>query len=147
MQTVLRKKRFYFILGGLVVFFLILINLTSFTPDAPRDVVPSPTPIPEKKQQDTTTDEEPLIPTPNPAYEAKIRQEPFWTLLPHWTDHYKVEYRDSADTILIHLFLPDIASNAEKNTLQVQYRDEALTWLRTNGADINSLTIRYRIYE
>jgi len=145
-HRLLQKKITYTIFAVLVILFVALINLSFLTEDTPVQQ-PIPTPTPAQREGPILTEEEPLIPTPNPTYETKIRQEPFWTRLPYWTERYKIEYRDSADVILIHLFLPKNATNAEKNTLQTQYRDEALRWLKENGANLEKLDLQYRIYE
>lgn len=79
---------------------------------------------------------EPPPPPPNPAYLEKIRREPFWEDLPYFSDNYKIEYTDSNDLFIITTFLP--ASNTEV------YKQDALTWLQENGADLNELTIEFR---
>ena len=146
-RSIFQKKIFYIVFSISVVLFIVLINLPSLPKKQETTVTFTPTPVRENNSQSTGVDEKPLIPTPNPTYDAKVRREPFWIRLPHWTEHYKIEYKHSANVILIHLFLPDSASNTEKNSLQVQYRNEALEWLRDNGANTENLTIQYRIYE
>ena len=147
-RSLLQKKIFYIFLGVVVILFVVLINLSRIpTQTEPSPSVPTPTPRPIRSADVIHSDEEPYAITPNPSYREKLTRERFWNELPHWTDRYKIEYRDSANVILIHLFLPENVTNADKNSLQVQYRDEALTWLRENGANIDSLTIQYRVYE
>lgn len=146
-RSIFQNKIFYIGFSICVVIFIVLISLPSVTTQQGTTGTASPTPVRRGATHSTTVDEKPLIPTPNPTYDAKVRKEPFWIRLPHWTTRYKIEYKHSANVIIIHLFLPTTASNTEKNALQLQYRDEALQWLKANGAVLEELNIQYRIYE
>lgn len=74
----------------------------------------------------------------NPKYLEKIKREPFWDILPYWDPqrHFKIEYKDSDDYLLITLFAQDQSTTE-------QYREKARAWLRENGGIIEKLTIRY----
>jgi len=81
----------------------------------------------------------PTIPPPyriNPTYVERLKREPFWAMLPRWGPHYKIEYLDSDNVIII------TALNG--TTAQVEgYREEALIWLKANGANLQTLTVQY----
>lgn len=76
-------------------------------------------------------------PKPNPTYLQKIKDEPFWEMLPHWSNTYKIEYKDSADKIIITTIN---GTEAETNS----YKESARNWLQTNGAKLNELSIEYQ---
>ena len=101
-----------------------------------RGSLPTPTPVPGPAAERTDHS----VPETNPAYLQKIAREPFWEKLPHWGKTYKIEYKDSDDKILI--------TTINGTTTQItSYREEATTWLRQNGARLESLTIEYQTVE
>lgn len=84
-----------------------------------------------------------LVPTIKPSYLQKIKEQPFWEMLPHYdpSKHFFIEYKDSDDKIVITTFGRGQVEFYQKDTLV--YRQEALTWLQANGAKLNQLTIEY----
>lgn len=81
----------------------------------------------------------------SPEYLEKIKKEPFWDVLPYWSPRgtFKVSYFQSNNYILISTFADESLSTPEFNSLTSRYREEALTWIRSNGGDPASLPIRY----
>ncbi len=133
------------------IFFVFICIVIVFNSNAPRTEIPTPTGVPGKntppvrKSTETKalTEEVPLQATPNPTYIQKVRQEPFWNMLPYYDamNHYVIEYKDSDDKIVITTFGRGQEENFQKDTLS--YRQEARDWLQANGARLNQLSIIY----
>jgi hypothetical protein len=91
------------------------------------------------------TEEVPLIPTQNPEYLEKLKKEPFWDKLPYWSPQktFVIEYKDSDDYLLITTFAKKDSPTFTQDTLR--YRQEALSWLQTNGLTSSSkVVIKYQ---
>ena len=131
------KKQIYIIVGvslffGIIIVIVGLSTLLRATTNIGNRIL-TPTPIPGPAAERTNHS----VPETNPAYLQKIAQEPFWEKLPYWGEAYKIEYKDSDDKILI--------TTLNGTTTQItSYRNDALTWLRQNGARLESLTIEYQ---
>lgn len=121
------SKQFLLIISVAIVFllgvFFFLLNYQK----------PVPLSAPTETVIDTDIHKPP--PSPNPTYIEKVRREPFWEKLPYFSQNYKIEYRDSSDTVIVTTFLP-----ASKTEI---YKEEAILWLRSNGAKVDALKIEY----
>ena len=97
----------------------------------------------QQAQQGSDDLDHELSATIKPSYLEKIKEQPFWEILPYYDPlkHFVIEYKDSDDKILITTFARGQEENFQKDTLS--YREEAREWLQTNGAKLNQLRIEY----
>lgn len=117
------------ILVGIIA--LLLTNLVSRSPKLRSQQNVSHQSLPPGQDQ---IEKEPVKAEVNPTYTNKIEREPFWEMLPYYSLRFKIEYKDSADKIVI-------TTMGEEPQKQ---KDAALRWLEANGATIESLTIEYK---
>jgi hypothetical protein len=145
MQSLFNTKRILFLAGAILFCCIILILLSLFSEPAPSPTSVQPTPLQPTTfvKNRLTADEKPLTVSINPNYVEKLQKEPFWAKLPYWTDRYKIEYKDSADKLVITLFIPPTANGTESQFTQ-EAKTAALDWLRDNGAHVESLTIEFQ---
>lgn len=139
-----KRGKFYIFFSAIVLIFLILLLISSLTGrDPSRTTVPqSPTPVQQKIDVHTDSDK-PLVPTQDPLYLEKIKAQPWREVVPYWTDHYKVDYRQSTNKIIIYTLAENSGNRTQYQQESVRYREEALQWLRSNGANLNEFTIEY----
>lgn len=77
----------------------------------------------------------------NPKYVELLKTQPFWDMLPHYGSTFLVEYKQSNKIIQITTIIPP--DGPSKNSLIQKYRQEALDWLKSNGAQLESLRITF----
>lgn len=70
------------------------------------------------------------------AYQQRLRRLPFLAFLPYQTGRFLVNIAATTDAVTITTYG---ATRAE----HLRYRDEAASWLRANGANMQTLPIRY----
>lgn len=70
------------------------------------------------------------------AYQNRLQKMPFITKLPHTTTRYKIEITAVSDTVYITTYGPP--------SFQAKNREEALSWIRLNGGNPETITIQYR---
>lgn len=133
------------VLAILLTLGVILVSILAFISENPKPNKPIPTPTTSPTIQnpplvDQGDIDKELAPTQDPSYLEKIKNQRFWNLLPYWSPnrHFKIEYKDSADYILITIFTKD-------TSLTSSYQREASSWLIQNGANLEDLTIEYQI--
>lgn len=134
-------KSSYFLIGislFLVIVVIVIVLLQVFTQNpATKGPFPTPTRFPLHSEESIDYDEPPP-PGTNPAYLQKIEEQPFWEMLPYFTTSYKIEYKDSDNKIVI----TTISGTPEQIG---EYRNSAVSWLRSNGARTDSLRFEYVI--
>ncbi|MBI5045381.1 MAG: hypothetical protein HZC02_05660 [Candidatus Levybacteria bacterium] len=130
------------VLAVLLTLGVILVAVLAFISEKPESnkntPIPTATPTTPPLPIDQKDIDEDLAPTQNPSYIKKINEQKFWNLLPYWSPnkHFKIEYKDSKDYILVTIFTNDAS-------LTSPFQKEATTWLTQNGAQLENLTIKY----
>jgi hypothetical protein len=141
LTTVVRRGGFYLVFSVIVLFFLSLLLISTLTreTDSGTATQPSPTPV----QRNVHTEKEPLVPSQNPTYLEEIKTQPWKEQMPYWTDHFKIDYRQSRNTIIIYTLATSNGDTAQYQRESLAYREEARAWLIKNGANLNQFTIEY----